>query len=87
MSLSLGIAVFFLVWWVILFAVLPFGVRTQADAGDIVPGTPESAPAKFRIRRVLLINTCVACVVFGLIWLIIEFDVLGIAALEGATPI
>lgn len=82
MSILFGIAVFFVVWWIVLFAVLPFGVQTQSEAGDVVPGTPSSAPARFRIWRLLLINTLVAAVVFGLIWLIITYDVFGIGAVE-----
>ena len=44
MSLTLGIAIYVLLWWVVLFAVLPLGVRTQGEDGVTVPGTPESAP-------------------------------------------
>jgi len=87
MSITFGIAIYIVVWWMVLFAVLPFGVQTQDDVGDVVPGTPSSAPAKFLMRRVMLINTCVATVVFGIVWALIEYDLFGIAALELATPI
>ena len=73
MSLTLSIATYFVVWWITLFAVLPFGVRTQEESGDVVPGTPESAPASFRLGRVALINTGVATVVFMVIWLAAYF--------------
>ena len=69
MGLPLSIATFFVVWWITLFAVLPFGVRTQDEAGEVVPGTPGSAPAKFPMRRVMLLNTAVATVVFASIWI------------------
>ncbi len=39
MSLTFGLALYFIIWWTVLFAVLPFGVRTQGEAGEIVPGT------------------------------------------------
>ncbi len=81
MSLVFAIAIFFVVWWIVLFAVLPFNVRTQGEAGDVVPGTPESAPASFRIVRLLILNTLVAIVVFVIIWLTIEFDVFAIGEL------
>lgn len=69
MSLTLGIAIYFIMWWLTLFAVLPFGLRTQDEAGDVVPGTPESAPARPRILRVFLVNTLVASVAFFIFWL------------------
>jgi predicted secreted protein len=68
MSLTLGLALYFVIWWTVLFAVLPFGVRTQGEAGSTVPGTPSSAPARARIGRVFAINTVVATAVFALVW-------------------
>ncbi|MGI9521651.1 MAG: DUF1467 family protein [Hyphomicrobiaceae bacterium] len=84
MSWPLGIALFFVVWWIVLFAVLPFGVRTQRESNSIVPGTPESAPAQFPLARVFLLNTIVATVVFLIIWVIITIDLFGIAELANA---
>lgn len=69
MSLTLGLAIYFIMWWLTLFAVLPFGLRTQDEAGDVVPGTPESAPARPRMLRVFLLNTLVASVAFFIFWL------------------
>ena len=69
MSLTLGLAIYFIMWWLTLFAVLPFGLRTQDEAGDIVPGTPESAPARPRILRVFLLNTLVASLAVFIFWL------------------
>lgn len=65
MSLGLALALYFMVWWLTLFAVLPFGVRTQGESGDVTPGTPASAPAAPRILRIFLINTVVASIVFA----------------------
>ena len=53
-------AVFFVIWWVVLFAVLPFGVRTQSENQDVTLGTTESAPSLHRMGRALLITTVVA---------------------------
>lgn len=84
MSWPLGIALFFVVWWIVLFAVLPFGVRTQQETGEVVPGTPASAPQVFRLARVFMINTLVAIVVFAVIWLAIELDPFGVAKMADA---
>jgi len=81
MTPVLAVAIFFVVWWIVLFAVLPFGVRTQGEAGEQVPGTPASAPAKFQLGRVFLINTAVSVVVFCVIWAAIDFDWFGIGEL------
>ena len=58
-------AIYFIIWWVTLFAVLPFGMRTQAEENYVVPGTPESAPARFQAKKVLLLTTLVAALIYG----------------------
>jgi predicted secreted protein len=58
-------AVYFIIWWITLFAILPIGLRTQGDEGDVVLGTVESAPARFCGARVLLLTTLVSGVIYG----------------------
>lgn len=64
MRTSVAVATFFVLWFLTLFAVLPFFAQTQEEAGDVVPGTPESAPHKIKIWRVFLVNTIVAIIAF-----------------------
>lgn len=78
MTIMLAIGLYAVIWWTTLFAVLPFGVRTQAEAGDVVPGTPSSAPAQFRLARVFAINTLVATIVFAVVVVAMRYDVLGL---------
>jgi predicted secreted protein len=72
MTLTVGLALYFIIWWLTLFAVLPFGVKTQAEAGDVVPGTPASAPSRQRMVRIFALNSVVALVVFAGVWYALE---------------
>ncbi len=74
MTLAFGLALYFMIWWIVLFAVLPFGVRTQAEAGEVTPGTPASAPASPQMIRLFAINTLLAGVVFSIVWYGLETD-------------
>ena len=65
MPVTTAIATFFLIWWVTLFAVLPWGVRSQHESGEMAPGTDPGAPVSFRLGRTLLWTTLVAAVVFA----------------------
>ena len=76
MDMVMAIAIYIFIWWISLFAVLPFGVRTQAEDGNVVPGTPESAPAKQRMLRIFLINTVVATVCFAIIYTVIALKLI-----------
>lgn len=66
MSVPLSIASFFTIWWIVLFAVLPFGVRNHAEAGvtDAPPGSELGAPVKPMIARKAIWTTVIAAVVF-----------------------
>ena len=77
MDLAFGLALYFMIWWMVLFAVLPFGMRTQGEAGEVVPGTPASAPVKPRLKRLFLINSVLAGVVFAIVWAALEYNWVG----------
>jgi predicted secreted protein len=66
MSLPTSIAIYFIIWWVVLFAVLPWGVRSQQEHGAIVPGSDPGAPAIPGLKRKLVWTTIVAGIVFAL---------------------
>jgi predicted secreted protein len=66
MSLATAIAIYFIIWWVVLFAVLPWGVRSQEEGGDVVSGSDPGAPVIPRLWWKLVWTTVVAGVVFAL---------------------
>jgi predicted secreted protein len=55
-----GIALFFVIWWILLFAVLPFGVRTQTDEGAVGAGTDPGAPTTPALREKAIWTTLLA---------------------------
>ena len=85
MGIILGLALFFIIWWTVLFAVLPLGVRTQAEAGEVVPGTPESAPAVTRMLRVVMITTMVSAVVFAIVWSVMQMQIIDLGSSDVGT--
>jgi len=65
MPVTTAFAIYFLIWWVVLFAVLPWGVRSQHEEGDIAPGTDPGAPAIPKLGQKLLWTTLVSLAIFG----------------------
>ncbi|MGD9738656.1 MAG: DUF1467 family protein [Bauldia sp.] len=62
-------AIYFVVWWLCLFIILPIGVRSQAeDSEGAIMGTTESAPARPRLLRRALATTVLAAVVVGVLY-------------------
>ena len=69
MSFESGLAIYFIVWWVCLFAVLPFGVRNAHESGEAVEqGNEHGAPIKPMLGRKVVATTILSAIVFALIW-------------------
>jgi predicted secreted protein len=76
MATSTVIAIYFIIWWVVLFAVLPWGVHSQQESGEVAPGTDPGAPAVHRIGMKLIYTTAVASVVFGILYGVYVLDLI-----------
>jgi predicted secreted protein len=76
MSLAFAVSMYVVIWWIVLFAMLPIGVRTQAEEGDVAPGTAESAPHMPRLLPKMLATTVVASVLFAAFYLIIAHQLI-----------
>ena len=65
MSIFTALAIYFVIWWVVLFAVLPWGVHSQHESGEMTPGTDPGAPVLTNLKQKLVWTTVVATVVFA----------------------
>ncbi len=65
MPVATALAIFFLIWWVVLFAILPWGIKSQHEGDEIAPGTDPGAPTKARIGWKLVWTTVVAAAVYA----------------------
>jgi predicted secreted protein len=68
MSIGTVIAIYFILWWVVLFAVLPWGVRSQDESGAVEPGTDPGAPVSHRLALKFVWTTVIASVLFALFY-------------------
>ena len=80
MQTTTAIAIYFLIWWITLFAVLPFGVRSQHEGEDFAQGTDPGAPILARIGMKLIWTTVVASIVFAILAAIYKYKLIDIAA-------
>lgn len=79
------VAVYFVIWWITLFAVLPFAVRGGGFGDAAVKGSDPGAPTAVRIGRIALINSLVALVVLALFWGVWVENLLGLSVIEEIT--
>lgn len=59
-----ALALFFVVWWTLLFVILPLRNQVEADPARIVPGQDPGAPALPRLREKAILTTLLSSVVF-----------------------
>ncbi|MEQ1942912.1 DUF1467 family protein [Mesorhizobium sp. VNQ89] len=59
------IAVYFVLWWLVLFAMLPFGLKTQDEDGEVTLGTVPSAPKGPHMLRAVIRTTIVTAIILG----------------------
>lgn len=74
------------IWTVVFFMVLPQGIVSQHEAGEVEPGTPASAPTEAMVRRKMLITSAIAAVVFALVWSVIHFRLFTLDDIPFLTP-
>lgn len=80
MGLAGSLMVLIIAWWIALFMLLPIGVRTQSEEGQVEPGTDPSAPVNLDLRRKALWALVIAFVFWAaLFWFIHS----GFASFEG----
>ncbi len=86
------IATYFVVWWTILLAILPWGIRTQDEEGEVTLGTERSAPVRPMLVRKAIATTIVAGIIVFALWLGVTkygFDfqwLVDLGAPKGAAP-
>lgn len=73
MGWATGIAIFATIWWVVIFAVLPWGVRAP---DQIEKGHASGAPADPQLGRKALITTAISIVIWLGIELVVRSDLI-----------
>lgn len=77
MSVLTSISVFFVIWWTVLFAVLPIGSRSYHEMGLKPPGGGDpGAPVTPNLKRKFFTTTWIAAVAFSILWLVIRFHLI-----------
>jgi predicted secreted protein len=81
-----GIVLYCSIWAVVFFMVLPLGIVSQQESGNVEPGTPASAPTEAMIARKMLITSAIATVLFAAVWSVIYFHLFTLDDIPFLTP-
>ncbi|MGI9412061.1 MAG: DUF1467 family protein [Hyphomicrobiales bacterium] len=74
MGLTTSLAIYFIIWWLVLFTVLPWGARSHHEADlELEPGSAPSAPVRPRMALKFAVTTVIASVVFAVVYVIMAY--------------
>lgn len=79
MSLSSGIVLYAVFWFIALYLCLPLFVRSQEEAGHVEPGTPAGAPDEPLMKKKLIWATIAASIAWIAAFIFIESEVVTVA--------
>jgi predicted secreted protein len=86
MGWATGAFVYLIVWWLVLFMVLPWGVRSIGTE-DVSKGHAASAPEKPHIFAKMVATSMIAAILWLIIFAIIESDAISFRrSVEGRGP-
>jgi predicted secreted protein len=75
MNVVSAVVVFIVIWWLVLFMVLPFGVR-RIEAPE--EGHDHGAPVQPMLWRKAAATTAIATVLFAIVYVIAEFELISL---------
>lgn len=77
MTVFTGIAIYFTIWWTVLFSVLPLGVTSHAEAGiNKGDGGDPGAPVDPKLRKKFTTTTIVATILWVILFLVLHFKLI-----------
>lgn len=66
-----GLAVYVIIWWLVIFMVLPWGTH-PIDAEDAALGHAPSAPKNPRMLLKIAVTTIIAGVIWGVVYWVLD---------------
>lgn len=65
-------------WWMVFFMVLPIGIRSQWEDGEVTDGTEPGSPIQHNLRKKALWATIGAVAIWAVAWTVVSFDLIPI---------
>lgn len=76
MGVTSGIVLYAMLWFASFLTIIPFGLQTQGDVGEIVEGTQAGAPHHHNLKKKAWLATAVAAALWVMIFCILYFELI-----------
>ena len=79
MGITGSIIVYVMIWWIIFFSVLPFGIKSNKEVfKEKIGGMDPGAPKNPKIATKFLITTVITSIIFIVIYYLVNIDLLNL---------
>jgi predicted secreted protein len=86
MSIPTTIAIYLTIWWTVLFAILPIGVTTYAEAGiEVKDGGDPGAPVNPKLKKKFITTTWVSAIILVVILVLVDFHLVDLSKVPWRT--
>lgn len=82
MTITAAVVLYSVIWFLALFVALPIGETSQQESGEVVPGTPASAPVDAMFKKKIIWVTIVSTVLWAITCAIILSGVISVESLD-----
>lgn len=82
MSIAAGLVLFVIIWLLCFLAALPMRIRSQEESGNVVDGTPSSAPENPLLRTKVKWATVAAIAIWIPIAVVLHWDIITIEDID-----
>jgi len=76
MTIFGAVIIFTLIWMIVLFTILPIGIKNQVETSNWVKGTDPGAPVESNIKKKLIVTTLVSAILFLIVFIIDFFNLI-----------
>jgi predicted secreted protein len=84
MGIITSISVYLVIWWTVLFAILPIGVTSYHEAGiKVTDGGDPGAPVDPKLKKKVITTSWVAAIFFAIVWVVVTFHLIHLPSLPG----
>ena len=81
MGIGTTIAIYLTIWWTVLFAVLPLGAKSFAEAGVDPEGGDPGAPVNPNLKRKFITTTWVSALILLVVLGVVNFGIINLETL------
>ena len=76
MTIFGAVITFTLIWMIVLFTILPIGIKNQVETSNWVKGTDPGAPVESNIKKKLIVTTLISVILFLIVFIVDFFNLI-----------